>query len=551
MPVVQAPQAYPHLEKIKDGTVRTISGFVPDDDGGSVLVVLKNFSRLTNLNKSGLGLNADMMFAGSSRPKKYGKLFGNLAKGVFIHLCTKKTCNSYQHAVHLGEWAYVGDGDEGVVTGDAERLLQALGPDGVQRVNGSEDDAETDAEGEVLPKSPVPDPKAKAGAVRFAMNGQSPVTPKPAKPAGAIAKWCSAHDISEVAESLAFNGVRAVAEVELMSDAQVDAICAGLSMGTLLRMRVAVKQLREANNTAAASVAEPGSGWVDVASGLELPQSAMRGTAMGGPEVLMAEDKGVAFVMLAGRGWVQVRKIPSQLLASPQEAYAAFSGEGQHPGASATASTGSGFGRPGPLQELTAGCRELLNQGGGSKAVDASLGAGMGQPAVARQTFQPTRIPEGAAPAMRFVAADSVPRMTRGRVLSGAGARRPAKPVPLSVPSLQAAAIEEEWTDGGSMTFKTAVRTATWKKTENKDTADMLARQLDVAVASGQVLAEEAMAEVALRDLAALWFADQHPNDLETADHLRESSTRRWGVPSEMWKEAREFRKLSQGIKHA
>ena len=113
MPVVQAPQASPHLEKIKDGTVRTISGFVPDDDGGSVLVVLKNFSRLTKLNKSGLGLNADMMFAGSSRPKKYGKLFGNVVKGVFIHLCTKKTCNSYQHAVHLGEWAYVGDGDEG------------------------------------------------------------------------------------------------------------------------------------------------------------------------------------------------------------------------------------------------------------------------------------------------------------------------------------------------------------------------------------------------------------------------------------------------------
>ena len=265
----------------------------------------------------------------------------------------------------------------------------------------------------------------------------------------------------------------------------------------------------------------------------------------------MAEDKGVAFVMLAGRGWVQVRKIPSQLLASPQEAYAAFSGEGQHPGASNTASTGSGFGRAGPLQELTAGCRELLNQVGGSKAVDASLGAGMGQPVVARQTFQPTRIPEGTAPAMRFVATNSVPRTTGGRVLSGAGARRPAKPVPLSVASLQAAAIEEEWTDGGSMTFKTAVRTATWKKTENKDTADMLARQLDVAVASGQVLAEEAMAEVALRDLAALWFADQHPNDLETADHLRESSTRRWGVPSEMWKEAREFRKLSQGIKHA
>ena len=52
------------------------------------------------------------------------------------------------------------------------------------------------------------------------------------------------------------------------------------------------------------------------------------------------------------------------------------------------------------------------------------------------------------------------------------------------------------------MTFKTSVRTAPWKKTENKDTADMLARHLDVA-----------QAEVQLRHLAALWFADQHPKD--------------------------------------
>ena len=41
-----------------------------------------------------------------------------------------------------------------------------------------------------------------------------------------------------------------------------------------------------------------------------MPLSAMRGAAMGGPEVLM-EDEGVAFVMLAGRGWVQVRKMLS------------------------------------------------------------------------------------------------------------------------------------------------------------------------------------------------------------------------------------------------
>ena len=133
--------------------------------------------------------------------------------------------------------------------------------------------------------------------------------------------------------------------------------------------------------------------------------------------------------------------------------------------------------------------------------------------------------------------------------MSVAGARPPAKSVPLSVPSFQAAAIEEEWTDGGTLTFGVAVRTASWKKTEHKDAATRCARYLDVAKASGQVLAEEANAEVMLRDLAAVWWADQHPKDQETAEYFRESSTARWGVPPEMWKEAREFRKLSQGVK--
>ena len=35
-----------------------------------------------------------------------------------------------------------------------------------------------------------------------------------------------------------------------------------------------------------------------------------------------------------------------------------------------TETTGSGFGRAGPLQELTAGCRELLNQVGRSVVPD-------------------------------------------------------------------------------------------------------------------------------------------------------------------------------------
>ena len=145
------------------------------------------------MNKSGLNLTAFPVVPNGTLPQKF-------ANGrVKLHLCTTETCTAGKSgAYHLGEWAYVGDGDEGEATGDAERLLQALGPDGVQRVNGSEDDAETDTDG----KAPVPDPQAKAGAVRFAMDGQLPVTPKPAKPAGAIAKWCSSHDIFESSPSM-------------------------------------------------------------------------------------------------------------------------------------------------------------------------------------------------------------------------------------------------------------------------------------------------------------------------------------------------------------
>ena len=112
MPFVKASQANSHLELIKNGTVRKISGFVPDDNGDFILVVFMNPTRMSKLNQSGLGFNADMMISGSSRPKKYGKLYGNLAEGVFVHLCTKKSCGSFQHAVHLGEWAYLEEGEE-------------------------------------------------------------------------------------------------------------------------------------------------------------------------------------------------------------------------------------------------------------------------------------------------------------------------------------------------------------------------------------------------------------------------------------------------------
>ena len=292
---------------------------------------------------------ADMMIAGSARPKKYGKLHGNLAKGVFVHLCTKKTCHSFQHAVHLGEWAYLSEEDDGSATGDAGRLLHALGPDGVQRVHGSP--AEEEEEAEVVhgaaPASPSPDPKAKDSAVRFAMDGQSPVTPKATKPAGAIAKWCKANNITEVAEAIAFNGVLALGEAALLSDVQIEALCAGMSIGSGLRLKLAVKRLREKDQPAASS--EPASGWFEVHTGQEAPLSLMRGS-----DALVAEDKGVAFVQTSGRGWVELRKsATSGTRTSPEEPELARENGPMQV-----------FRRAGPLEELTSSARTLLRQVG-------------------------------------------------------------------------------------------------------------------------------------------------------------------------------------------
>ena len=74
-----------------------------------------------------------------------------------------------------------------------------------------------------------------------------------------------------------------------------------------------------------------------------MPLSAMRGAAMGGPDVLMAEDKGVAFVMLAGRGWVEARKLAGHLQVPAPDEYATFSAGMLHPGAAVPPSTGSGL----------------------------------------------------------------------------------------------------------------------------------------------------------------------------------------------------------------
>ena len=155
---------------------------------------------------------------------------------------------------------------------------------------------------------------------------------------------------------MAFKGVVAVEEAALMSDVQIEALCAGMSLGSCVRLKLAVKRLREKDQPAASS--EPGSGWFEVHTGQDVPLSLMRGS-----DALVAEGKNVAFVQMSGRGWVELRKPATSGTRTSPEApeLARENGPVQV------------FRRAGPLEELTSSARTLLRQVGGPGAVPTDL----------------------------------------------------------------------------------------------------------------------------------------------------------------------------------
>ena len=206
-----------------------------------------------------------------------------------------------------------------------------------------------------------------------------------------------------------------------------------------------------------------------------------------------------------------------------------------------------GFGSAGPLEEFASTARTLLRQVGGSEAAAQNLapstlttGAAMPSgPGVENRTYCAPRTgtSPGLSPLLRTVSppgSNVVPQHGSGRVLAPAVPRAPAQPVSLKVLSLQGASIVEEWTDSGTIRFKTAVANRCWKKTEAQDSAAFIARFLDVAKDSGLDIAHDPAFEVPLRELAARWYADQHPGDKQTADFLRESSAALMGYTPAM-----------------
>ena len=286
--------------------------------------------------------------------------------------------------------------------------------------------------------------------------------------------------------------------------------------------------------------------------------SLMRGKEAGGPELLISADQCLAFVQLPDRGWIEVRKRPESQASGAAPSGAAPPGY-PRPGRYAPMYSTPGFGSAGPLEEFASTARTLLRQVGGSEAAAQNLapstlttGAAMpsGPDVESRMTYCAPRTgtSPGVSPLLRSVAppgSNVVPQHGSGRVLAPTVPRAPAQPVSLKVLSLQGASIVEEWTDSGTIRFKTAVANRCWKKTEAQDSAAFIARFLDVAKDSGLDIAHDPAFEVPLRELAARWYADQHPSDKETADFLRESSTSLDGIPRWMWLEAKDYRKLT------
>ena len=521
------------LGLVRDGHIQHFAGYLPGDNDTPIPAVFTKIKPGKSVSGGGLSIHAVPYVPNGSLPEKYAE-----DKRIPVHLCKNSgECTAgKQGSLHVAEWAWLAEEEEG----EGSPLMCCLGAAKKEAAN------------------PGPPPGLKPPQ-RFDIF--TPQKKLESQPGGEIAQWCDKHGVPEAVDALTYNGLRAIAEVAVLSDAQVDAICAGLSYGSCSRLKLAVQALRQTiSNNQAPGGEEPGSGWVDARSGHELPMSLMRGKEAGGPELLISADQCVAFVQLP-EGWVEVQKRPESQAFGAAPSGAAPPGY-PLPDRYAPMYSTPGFGSAGPLEEFASTARTLLRQVGGSEAAAQNLapstlttGAAMPSgPGVENRTYCAPRTgtSPGLSPLLRTVSppgSNVVPQHGSGRVLAPAVPRAPAQPVSLKVLSLQGASIVEEWTDSGTIRFKTAVANRCWKKTEAQDSAAFIARFLDVAKDSGLDIAHDPAFEVPLRELAARWYADQHPSDKETADFLRESSTSLDGIPRGMWLEAKDYRKLTSRTK--
>ena len=495
------------LSLVKSGSVKMISAYLPD----GALVTIHNLRNFNGKAAKGVGFDADLALAGGDWPSDLVPESDGRVHGQKVHLCSK-SCKKSGQVIHLGEWAYLDSGDS---SDDKQNpLLAAL--------------VQAGADTPVPPGLPerVPAEEHAIETPNFLRR------PNPAEVTPEVVEWARRADVLELAEALGRNDVRTVAEIAALTDNDLEALFTAESfkVGIRARCRLAFKSLRAAN----AGEAEKGSGWFDIEAGRELSASALQ--AAQGQTRLNVMD-GIGFVRLPGRGWCEMRRCAPPAASGVGAPLPAATGPANGPSPD--------FGAAGPLEEMAANAQLLLRQLGAE--------AGNVAPAFSGSASMPTAHASAAvnAPVHPRVmsatpgTATSSSNVSVGRVVTDAMPRQPAKPVSLKVSSRQAAEIVKEWSGDGKVRLETAVLNRTWKKAESKAAAMVLARTLDAAEDSGLSVSQEGFAEIPARELVALWFADK-TGDTDTADHLRESSMATWGLPKQMWVEAKEARKLAK-----
>ena len=566
MPVVQGGMdgIAEHLQVIRDKKITAFSAYVPDEDDQSVVAIFYEIKTIGVVKNAGLRLSADMYVEDMNNAEwwaqEYGKAPSDLAtvpektiKACGVHLCGKKPCRSVSPVIHIGEWCYLGVPGSGEEAGD-EKLMKAL--------------AAFTANPPISATSP---PKRKV---------QSTTIYTPARSEDPLLKWCCENSVEAMHEILLSSDLRSVRELGALMDADITSLFAAhddnpmLTSGVKARFRMGHTYLKE-NAEPTSDV--KGSGWVDQDTGIEVPMHMLRGVERGGPEYVLWPETGHGLMQNADGSWVKMlrkaggtnvgfgnpgqmdggnvgRGVPDQTcgtniaLGNPGQMDGGNVGRG-FPGALNEATIGpvvdtaSVFGQAGPLEMLAENAKAMLSR-------TAAGTAGQPQKTVCT-TFD---VPDVKGPwdindvRPNPKAAEFQETTAGGRLIVSAGPRKPGQMVALKVKSSQAAALYEEWSSAGRLRLQDQVANRSWRDVSNKRAAFGLARAVDVGLDTGLDVTREPIAEVLLRELAALWFADRHPKDHDVAEWMKESSMAHFGIPRSVWEEARAMKKMATAV---
>ena len=204
------------LGLVRDGHIQHFAGYLPGDNDASIPAVFTDIKPGKKVSHGGLNLSAVPYVPGGSVPEQYAG-----GKRITVHLCKEQgECKAGKSgALHITEWAWLAEDEEG----EGSTLMCCLGAAKKEAAN------------------PGPPPGLKP-PLRFDI-----FTPqkKGSQPAGEIAQWCDKHGVPEAADALTYKGLCAIAEIAVLSDAQLEALRGGMAIGTCARLILAVLSLRQ------------------------------------------------------------------------------------------------------------------------------------------------------------------------------------------------------------------------------------------------------------------------------------------------------------------